>query len=519
MALSFINVLEVHAIDDAAGRADLRVRRRLPSAQISFAAVRAIPGDRRWQLNDVADGFRRAGKTVSACIESIDWQSVLDPALLSVLLVKPDQMSAWSLYSYSQHLKENRQKALRYEIALWSKLMYPLAVLVMMMLALPFAYFQRRQGGVGAKIFAGIMLGLGFHFFNRLFGHLGLLNDWPAVAAPCQPHADVPDALRWMMWWQERSLKKKRFSRPAGDSLLLPLTEPRSRQAVVQELPVAVDQAQANPRPEQRVTGTREARRSASDRHAALPLRAHEADAPGFHRQGLSAVRATARRNRPAARTALRTARVGARYNLGRRPVCAVAMPGGQQKDSRSAQQCVDQARARQRRAARVAAGSPKRYCGSAACGLGGRRGGLGRLPGGRIGFQVGCSSARLVGRHCLATSLRLSASDAEFLVLLARGAGAVPGKLRPSLSCASAGAAVPAASSSDSARRSRAIFCAGRCPCRFHSEASGARICCCPAVSSDQAGLDGLLILRRVLRGGGGKRESIARRSARRAF
>ena len=33
------------------------------------------------------------------------WQSVLEPALLNVLLVRPDKMSAWSLYSYSQHLR------------------------------------------------------------------------------------------------------------------------------------------------------------------------------------------------------------------------------------------------------------------------------------------------------------------------------------------------------------------------------------------------------------------------------
>ena len=68
--------------------------------------------------------------------------------VLNVLLVRPERMSAWNLYSYSHHLKENRQKALRYEIALWSKVMYPLAVFVMMLLAVPFSHFQRRQGGV-----------------------------------------------------------------------------------------------------------------------------------------------------------------------------------------------------------------------------------------------------------------------------------------------------------------------------------------------------------------------------------
>jgi lipopolysaccharide export system permease protein len=113
-------------------------------------------------------------------------------------------MSAWRLYSYTQHLKENRQKALRYEIAFWSKTIYPVAVLVMMVLALPFAYFQRRQGGVGTKIFAGIMLGLAFYFLNRLLSHLGLLNDWPALLSAVLPTLIFLGLATGMMWWQER---------------------------------------------------------------------------------------------------------------------------------------------------------------------------------------------------------------------------------------------------------------------------------------------------------------------------
>ena len=40
----------------------------------------------------------------------VNWHSVLDPGLLSVLLVVPEQMSAWNLYFYVQHLRENNQQ-------------------------------------------------------------------------------------------------------------------------------------------------------------------------------------------------------------------------------------------------------------------------------------------------------------------------------------------------------------------------------------------------------------------------
>jgi lipopolysaccharide export system permease protein len=72
-------------------------------------------------------------------------------------------------------------------------------VLVMMVLALPFASFQAREGGVGARIVIGIMLGLGFHLANRLFGHLGLLNAWPPLFSALVPTLGFLATAIWMM--------------------------------------------------------------------------------------------------------------------------------------------------------------------------------------------------------------------------------------------------------------------------------------------------------------------------------
>jgi lipopolysaccharide export system permease protein len=201
---SFINVIEVLPDTKLRGVRIYEFDGESRLRSISFARRGAYQSGRRWLLQEVTQTRFEDMRTAVRDLPELEWQSVLDPALISVLLVKPEQMSAWNLYSYSQHLKENRQKALRYEIALWSKLTHPLAVLVMMVLALPFAHFQGRQAGVGAKIFAGIMLGILFHFLNRLFAHLGLLNDWPAFASAIAPIAIFLSVAVTMMWWQER---------------------------------------------------------------------------------------------------------------------------------------------------------------------------------------------------------------------------------------------------------------------------------------------------------------------------
>jgi len=134
----------------------------------------------------------------------MEWQSALNPDLLSVLLVVPEQMSAWSLYQYTHHLRDNHQKFARYEIAMWTKLVYPFAVWVMMLLALPFAAHHRREGGIGGKIFLGIVLGLSFHFLGRLFASLGALNNWqPLLSATAMPMLFLLLASG-MLWWTER---------------------------------------------------------------------------------------------------------------------------------------------------------------------------------------------------------------------------------------------------------------------------------------------------------------------------
>jgi lipopolysaccharide export system permease protein len=119
--------------------------------------------------------------------EQMIWESDLNPGILAVLTIAPDRMSAWSLWRYTSHLRDNGQNADRYELALWKKIVYPVAIIVMLMLALPFGYLQSRAGGVGLKLFLGVMLGVGFYFMNGLFSNLGLLNTWPpwlAVSIP-----------------------------------------------------------------------------------------------------------------------------------------------------------------------------------------------------------------------------------------------------------------------------------------------------------------------------------------------
>lgn len=158
----------------------------------------------RWRLDGVRETrFDKQGIGIRR-LDTQEWISALNPGILSVTLVVPEQMSAYDLYQYTAHLKENRQQSGRYDIAMWGKLVYPFALLVMMILALPFASYRRRSGGVSTMVFMGIVLGLVFHFVGRLFASLGALNDWqPFISASAMTMLFLLLALA-MLWWTER---------------------------------------------------------------------------------------------------------------------------------------------------------------------------------------------------------------------------------------------------------------------------------------------------------------------------
>jgi lipopolysaccharide export system permease protein len=201
---SFINVREARQANSLAGVRIFEFDASYRLKQMTAAGRAEYQGKGLWHLVDVVSTrFAPEGPRTSRTPQS-DWRSAVTPDMLEALIVRPERMSAWALHKYTQHLAGNKQKTERYEIALWKKLFYPLAALVMMALALPFAYMQARAGAVGVKVFLGIMLGIFFHLLNSLFAHIGLLHNWPPFAAAAMPSMAFLASAMVMMWWVER---------------------------------------------------------------------------------------------------------------------------------------------------------------------------------------------------------------------------------------------------------------------------------------------------------------------------
>ena len=120
-------------------------------------------------------------------VESFSWPTEITPEMVSVALLKPERMATIDLFNYIRHLDANNQTAQRYEIEFWKKVFYPLSCLVMVMLALPFAYLHFRSGGIAGYVFAGVMIGISFFLLNNVFGYIGNLRNWQPWLAAATP--------------------------------------------------------------------------------------------------------------------------------------------------------------------------------------------------------------------------------------------------------------------------------------------------------------------------------------------
>ncbi len=174
-------------------------------------------GSNKWEMVDVTEtrfstnalSYSRSIDKSANAVTTRKWDSrelisEVTPDIVGVVFSDPERMSAYQLWTYTEHLRRNKQETDRYEIAFWKKITYPLAIFVMMALALPFAYLHARSGGVSLKIFIGIMIGVSFQLLNSLFAHVGLLNTWPAPLTALLPSGLFLLAAIIALWRVER---------------------------------------------------------------------------------------------------------------------------------------------------------------------------------------------------------------------------------------------------------------------------------------------------------------------------
>jgi len=183
---SFINVHTVLSDGRLAGVLiyefdDLQHLRRVTQAR------QARYVDDHWELEGVVRTEFDHEQIMSRQLNSVSWQTLLDPQLLDIVAVKPQSLSATGLYHYIQYLTGNGLDAARYEMELWVKLVLPLATGVMVFLAVPFVFGSLRSVGIGQRIMMGTILGITFYLLNQIFNYVSLAYQFNPVVSAILP--------------------------------------------------------------------------------------------------------------------------------------------------------------------------------------------------------------------------------------------------------------------------------------------------------------------------------------------
>ncbi|HLT05149.1 MAG TPA: LPS export ABC transporter permease LptG [Pseudomonas sp.] len=102
------------------------------------------------------------------------WTSELDAAALATAgnLWRPRYQSAADLRSGIDYRQRNALDASEYEEHYWGRWFYPLNVLALVLAAIPFAFGSLRSGGLGRRLFIGVVFALGFWLLQNQFVRL-----------------------------------------------------------------------------------------------------------------------------------------------------------------------------------------------------------------------------------------------------------------------------------------------------------------------------------------------------------
>lgn len=159
-------------------------QRRLTEAA---SAERATFSVGRWTLHDATRSRLTDAGIVSERSARLERPTLLDPALVQVAMLKPQNLTAGALHRYAAYLESLGEDPRRFAQAFWSKLTAPLQGLVMLLVALPFAFGSGRNAPLGRRLVVGIVVGLLFHLATRLFSQAGHAFDLNPVLSATLP--------------------------------------------------------------------------------------------------------------------------------------------------------------------------------------------------------------------------------------------------------------------------------------------------------------------------------------------
>jgi len=193
----FINIRKIEDNGNLADISIYQMNEQRQLQQVLHADQAIFMGDKEWQLHTIKRSLLSKEQIQAEHVADYVWHSSIAPDLLKIVVVIPDNLALYDLAVYIQFLKENHQKAHKFEMAFWGRVINPLVIFVMLLVSTPFVVGVKRGVSAGARMLIGVVIGLGFNIIDMTTGHLALiynLSPWLMALLP----SVVFSALAWM---------------------------------------------------------------------------------------------------------------------------------------------------------------------------------------------------------------------------------------------------------------------------------------------------------------------------------
>ncbi|POP53734.1 LPS export ABC transporter permease LptG [Zhongshania marina] len=120
-------------------------------------------------------------------IPQLPWETGLSPELLNILVLDPKDLSISGLWRYAQYLNKQGLNAGDYELAFWNKLLQPLTIMGMVLVAISFIFGPLRNVTMGFRVFVGVMVGIVFRTLQDILGPSSMVYGFDPIFASLLP--------------------------------------------------------------------------------------------------------------------------------------------------------------------------------------------------------------------------------------------------------------------------------------------------------------------------------------------
>jgi lipopolysaccharide export system permease protein len=110
-----------------------------------------------------------------------------DQDLIDSLEKEPKDLTTFTILKQIQFLKDNKLRAEVFEVELYKRLVKPITLVAMILLAMLFIFGSTRDATLGRKIFFGVVIGLSFELISRIGGALALSLDFSPLLSTFVP--------------------------------------------------------------------------------------------------------------------------------------------------------------------------------------------------------------------------------------------------------------------------------------------------------------------------------------------